>query len=426
MAQQTRKAATEKLVATLRVADNHISGLAASVLSFDAALRVEFSTLQSQKNLNLPKTPIGRPAQKFNNTDELLARAVAPQQRSQKKGHTEVILEDQKNQPAFDDGPEGGDDFNPIFTDELSEEDSVSADVDIPRLPTLEEVIESPQGSQTSQALPTQPLESTFLGPDSSDEAEPEEPQSDEPVLLEMLEDEDSEIEESDTGMELHFEPELVLDDGQDPDSEIDSDYDSDYSSNDEEDAKEDFEEDDSEVVSDVVSDIGHLAASAAERELVRRNAELTRLTLQRAESALQFGDLHHATDLFSDTLDIDPTNIEALLGRGRVHLDLGDYGRAMSDFTIAEDAYPESPEPQVAIGEMYFARKDYERAIEYFNNALTMAPNHAMAHCRRGISHYYRRNDRRALADLTRSQKLDPSIPNIKTYVAMARKRNR
>ena len=52
--------------------------------------------------------------------------------------------------------------------------------------------------------------------------------------------------------------------------------------------------------------------------------------------------------------------------------------------------------------------------------------PDHAMAACRRGISHYYRKAFSQALTDLTLARKLDPSIPNIATYVSMAKKKTR
>ena len=72
----------------------------------------------------------------------------------------------------------------------------------------------------------------------------------------------------------------------------------------------------------------------------------------------------------------------------------------------------------------MYFARKDYRKAIEHFDAALTMDSKHAMAYCRRGISHYYRKNYKQALTDLNKAQKLDQDIPNIRTFITMAKKR--
>lgn len=145
---------------------------------------------------------------------------------------------------------------------------------------------------------------------------------------------------------------------------------------------------------------------------------------LDRAQSAAEAGDLQGGADLYSDALDLDPDSVSAHVARGRLYLDLGDYSRAMSDFMVSEDIAPEDPEPQVAIGDLYFARKDYRKAIDYFNAALQLAPNHAMAYCRRGISHYYRKNYSEALTDLLKAEKLDRDIPNIQTFVSMARKK--
>jgi len=143
-----------------------------------------------------------------------------------------------------------------------------------------------------------------------------------------------------------------------------------------------------------------------------------------RATAAANSGALQEAADLFSDVVDADPDHLDAHVGRGRLYLDLGDYSRAMSDFMVAEEIDEESPEPQVAIGDLYFHRKDYRKAIEYFDTALKMAPNHAMAFCRRGISHYYRKNYKDALGDLEKANKLDSDIPNIASFISMAKRK--
>jgi tetratricopeptide (TPR) repeat protein len=142
------------------------------------------------------------------------------------------------------------------------------------------------------------------------------------------------------------------------------------------------------------------------------------------ARGAAEAGDNHGAIGLYGDILDASPDHLEAYVSRGRIYLDLGDFARAMSDFTAAEDLAPDSPEPQVAVGDLYFARKDYRKAIDCFNVALQLKPDHAMAFCRRGISHYYRKNYDEALQDLNKSFKLDGNIPNIQTYIAMAKKK--
>lgn len=153
---------------------------------------------------------------------------------------------------------------------------------------------------------------------------------------------------------------------------------------------------------------------------------EELRAIFEAARAAAEAGDMQRGADLYSDVIDVEPENVDAHVGRGRLYLDLGDYTRAMSDFMVAEELAPDSPEPQIAIGDLYFARKDYRKAIEYFDAALEMTPDHAMAFCRRGISHYYRKNYVESLEDLLRAQSLDPEIPNIATYISMARKKAR
>jgi tetratricopeptide (TPR) repeat protein len=147
---------------------------------------------------------------------------------------------------------------------------------------------------------------------------------------------------------------------------------------------------------------------------------------LKAAYAATESGNMRAGVDLFSDVIDADPDNVAAHVGRGRLFLDLGDYTRAMSDFMVGEEIDESSPEPQVAIGDLYFARKDYRKAIDYFNDALALSPNHAMAVCRRGISHYYRKNYPEALADLRKAESIDEDIPNIGTYITMAKKKSR
>lgn len=144
---------------------------------------------------------------------------------------------------------------------------------------------------------------------------------------------------------------------------------------------------------------------------------------LREGSEAAAAGDLHKAAGIYTDLLDSSPDHLEARVARGRVWLDLGDFNRAMSDLVAAEDLSPDSPLPLVGIGDLHFSRKDYARAIECFDIALSIAPDHAMAWCRRGISHYYRGHRDLALEDLSRAKSIDPRIPNLDTYIAMARK---
>jgi tetratricopeptide (TPR) repeat protein len=187
--------------------------------------------------------------------------------------------------------------------------------------------------------------------------------------------------------------------------------------------AWDDEEEEEEEEEEDLL-ELGEEALEPIDEEPPGYTPEEVEELLARAQRAAKQGNIEAGVNFYSDILDSDPDHVGAYIGRGRLYLDVGDYSRAMSDFTVAEDLAPESPESQVAVGDLYFARKDYQKAIEYFDAALDIQPDHAMAFCRRGISHYYRRNYKQALEDLNAAVKLDRDIPNIKTFVSMAKKK--
>ena len=162
---------------------------------------------------------------------------------------------------------------------------------------------------------------------------------------------------------------------------------------------------------------------SETEEEVEARGALISQ-SLELARGALKEGALSESVRFYSDVIDRDGQHYDAYLERGRVHLDLGDYGRAMSDFTVANDIHPENPNTGIALADLFFARKEYSRAVEFYTDALRELPEHAMAICRRGICHYYKRSFTKALADLENAYRLDKSIPNIATYVVMAKKK--
>ena len=167
----------------------------------------------------------------------------------------------------------------------------------------------------------------------------------------------------------------------------------------------------------------GTADAIESDEDQVARTALIAE-SLDQARNALKEGVLEEAVRFYSDVIDRDGQHYNAYLERGRVHLDLGDYGRAMSDFTVANDIHPNNPNTGVALADLFFARKEYSRAVEFYTDALRELPEHAMAICRRGICYYYKRNFVEALTDLENAYRLDKSIPNIATYVVMAKKK--
>ena len=143
---------------------------------------------------------------------------------------------------------------------------------------------------------------------------------------------------------------------------------------------------------------------------------------LDSARAAERRGNLQEAVLVYGDLLSLQPSHILAHLGRGRCLVELGDYAAAMSDFQRSEDLDTTSPEPIVEMGNLFYARKEYRKAISYFDQAIELAPDHAMAWCRRGMCHQYRKSYALAFQDLQKAASLDPDIPNLRKYVQMAR----
>lgn len=168
------------------------------------------------------------------------------------------------------------------------------------------------------------------------------------------------------------------------------------------------------------------VSLSAAPSAPPKLTTDQRQILAKTARSAADRGDFSTAANLYADILDYDPDYVPALVGRGRAYLDLGDYARAMSDFTVAADLAPDDPDTNAAIGKLYYDRKDYTRAIDYFDRTLKRDAKHAMAWCWRGIAQYYRKDYPAAYDDLVHAQKLDGSIPNIGTYIAMVKKKRK
>ena len=66
----------------------------------------------------------------------------------------------------------------------------------------------------------------------------------------------------------------------------------------------------------------------------------------------------------YTETLERDPQNIEAYLGRGMAKIAIEDYNGAIVDFTEALRLNPEDSETYIKIGNAKHYLGDYYRAI--------------------------------------------------------------
>jgi len=128
------------------------------------------------------------------------------------------------------------------------------------------------------------------------------------------------------------------------------------------------------------------------------------------------------AATAWGEVLSLAPDDVEARLGRGSALQELGDFAAAAEDLAYAVTLAPAAFAPAQAIADLAFFRKDYEESIVRYDAALRIDPSHALALCRRGLARFHLRDWRNAAADLELARATDPTIPQIDTYIRLAR----
>jgi len=111
-------------------------------------------------------------------------------------------------------------------------------------------------------------------------------------------------------------------------------------------------------------------------------------------------GDDRAALVDYDAALEIEPTFVQALVGRGLVHFNLGDFDRAIADHS---QAIAFDPEYAVAYGARGLARwrqNDLDGAIADYSEAIRLAPTVSRFHVSRGDIHAQRNDLRAAVAD--------------------------
>ncbi|MEN0019730.1 MAG: tetratricopeptide repeat protein [Planctomycetota bacterium] len=100
-----------------------------------------------------------------------------------------------------------------------------------------------------------------------------------------------------------------------------------------------------------------------------------------RADSALESGDIDRAERLYRQSIEASPRLPRAFNNYGLLLLDRGDYPEAQAAFARAvEVAPPESPDPLINLGLIYQKRGWGEESLKWFLAALDRDPNNVGA----------------------------------------------
>jgi tetratricopeptide (TPR) repeat protein len=123
------------------------------------------------------------------------------------------------------------------------------------------------------------------------------------------------------------------------------------------------------------VVDIPSYAASVGS---VDSRSKLVTDALKRAEELRRRWNLEAANTAFREAADLEPANLEAVLGLARVARARLEYARAVGLLDQASGEHPNSQDALVEYGSIYLAAEEPERARRYFESALQISPSDA------------------------------------------------
>ncbi len=148
--------------------------------------------------------------------------------------------------------------------------------------------------------------------------------------------------------------------------------------------------------------------ADALKQGTVLTSRNLAAEKLVRRGNALLLKDANDAMKAYTEALDQEPDNPQALAGKGDVH-------RLQGDFNLAIAAYSESlrHDPRSAVvfnnrGLAFHRRGDHQKAISDFDAALRLEPRFAVAYLNRGVAHAAQNEQDKAIADYTEALRYD------------------
>lgn len=100
-----------------------------------------------------------------------------------------------------------------------------------------------------------------------------------------------------------------------------------------------------------------------------------SRSLLDQGDRALQAGDLEAAAVAFDDVLEIDPRNLDALMGKATIALNEGDVDGALALYDEALAIEPDNVEALAYQGALFNRQGDPERALAQIDEAIALDP---------------------------------------------------
>ncbi|MBV9541921.1 MAG: tetratricopeptide repeat protein, partial [Alphaproteobacteria bacterium] len=131
----------------------------------------------------------------------------------------------------------------------------------------------------------------------------------------------------------------------------------------------------------------------------------------QRAMKFQTMGKLEEAVSDYSQSLAIDPYQLEATVNRGKILVALHRSAEAVVDLKHSLAMFPHWAAANMILSQAYRDLHDSENALAAVDRAVQLEPGNAAYVGARGILHLDRNEVQEALQDLTRSLELRPNV---------------
>jgi len=132
---------------------------------------------------------------------------------------------------------------------------------------------------------------------------------------------------------------------------------------------------------------------------------------------AFKQGNRDLAIARYSEAINLNPNDADALSLRGEAYVQQGKFDQAISDCNRAVVLSPDSSEGYRRRGYVYDYKGDRGPALEDFDTAIKLDPRNASAYALRGETYREQGQTQKAIDDLNQSIKLDPSVSDVYVY---------
>lgn len=105
------------------------------------------------------------------------------------------------------------------------------------------------------------------------------------------------------------------------------------------------------------------------------------------------------AIEAYSETLSLQPSNVNALYGRARAKMEMGNYATAIEDYKEALTYDDRNVKVLIGLGDVYYSQKNFDSALLYYEKATNFAPTNAYALFKEGRAHHKLGNVEEAMA---------------------------